>query len=43
MLRGGKNKLNFQGIKFLFVNNSVSIISVGHRKSETVRFNPAGF
>lgn len=40
---GGKNKLNFQGIKFLFVNNSLIIISMGHKKSKTVRFNPAGF
>lgn len=43
MLGGGKNKLNFQGIKLLFVNNSLIIISVGHKKSKTVRFNPAGF
>lgn len=39
----GKNKLNSQGIKFLFVNDSPTIISTGHKKSETVRFNPAGF
>lgn len=39
----GKNKLNFQGMKFLFVNYSLIIISMGHKKSETVRLNPAGF